>query len=299
MRTWPDLLDPPVSDGYKVTPVDQAIRTDMEVGTSRQRRITKARRDNISASIRMNDAQFEAFRVWYGDEYWSAAGDSEDISLWTRNAFTRVALSLAGPDSAICDQLVETTATDSHKASMVLDSHLNLNGLTINVMATLSAVGRTFGRLAVFDRAGVEHYAVVNLSTGAVSSSSGATVSITDRGIGWWRVLLTLATGSGGSDVTMVASLMSDAVTTTYAGNIGKSLGICEICAHEGNDIFVRTSADGYALGAAGGAAWFGMPLAVGRGLQVLETKFTGPWDASALPGLGWTVIMPFEVRNA
>lgn len=297
-RTWPDTFGAPISDGYTVSPVDQALRTDMESGTSRSRRITKARRDRINAAIRMNDLMMEAFRVWAGDEYWSAAGDSDDTSLWTRTNFTRQADGQVGPDDALADRFFETTTDGPHKASLNL-ADLNLSGLSFNLLATIKAGGRQFARVSVYDRAGVENYAVFDLTNGLVSSSSGVTASIVSRGNGWWRTKIAVSTGTGTSTVAAQLALMSDAVTTSYVGDTAKWLGTCEICAHSGSDIFVRTDASGNAQGAAGGTAWFFMPLAVGKGVQQLEAKFTGSWEASALPGLGWEITMPLEVRNA
>jgi hypothetical protein len=50
---------------------------------------------------------------------------------------------------------------------------------------------------------------------------------------------------------------------------------------------------------AAGGAAWFtGLYLALGEtGLTSAECRFNGPYSASAMPGLNWTVTAKLEVR--
>lgn len=56
---------------------------------------------------------------------------------------------------------------------------------------------------------------------------------------------------------------------------------------------------DDDSAGAAGGAAWFsGIDLALGTtGLVSSEVRFTGVWQASAEPGLNWSVTARLEVR--
>ena len=154
-------------------------------------------------------------------------------------------------------------------------------------------------RVGLVDRAGVVNYAVVNLTAGTVFSLTGVTCTVVSRGGNWWRVYITAATGVGASAVTAKIWMMSDSTTISYVGATTNWLGVCEVMGRVGNSTFIRTAASGNALGAAGGTAYFIMPLAVGKGIAKLEAKFTGPYSASALPGLGWNITMPLEARNA
>lgn len=76
MATWPNTLPKPQISGYAISPGDQAVRTDMDVGTQRVRRRTFARNDKISASWVFTDAQMSAFRTWFDDGTTGAAGGS-------------------------------------------------------------------------------------------------------------------------------------------------------------------------------------------------------------------------------
>lgn len=76
MAIWPTTLPRPSASGYAVKPIDQSIRTDMEVGAARSRRRTTARNDKVSASWTMTDAQLAIFRTWFDDAAAGAAGGS-------------------------------------------------------------------------------------------------------------------------------------------------------------------------------------------------------------------------------
>lgn len=52
------------------------------------------------------------------------------------------------------------------------------------------------------------------------------------------------------------------------------------------------------ATDAAGGSAWFSVSLPVGEtGLDTKDARFVGPWQATSLPGLLWSVSAELEVR--
>lgn len=299
MRKWPDMIDPPVSEGYSVAPVDQARRTEMETGTARARRVTKARRDRVKAVIRLADAEFDAFRAWYGDEAWSAAGDSDDLALWTRTNLTRAADLIIGPDGQLADVLTENTATGAHSVELALASSVNFDSVSVTLMATVKVTTRPYVRLILVGRDGVLRYATVSTSDGSVIFSTGVTVVVASRGSGWYRITITADTGIGSTAVAARLALLQASGTSSYAGDGSSTLSVCEVQARIGSSVFVRTDAAGDALGASGGSSWVLMPLAVGHGVETLEARFTGPWDASALPGLGWEVSLPLEVRNA
>lgn len=75
MATWPATLPSPRNSGYRVNPIDQTIRTDMDVGYSRTRRRTSARSDQVAAEWLFTDAQLDTFRTWFD-------GDGEGGAAW-------------------------------------------------------------------------------------------------------------------------------------------------------------------------------------------------------------------------
>lgn len=76
MATWPSSLPAPMVSGYGLEPVDQTIRTDMEVGSARARRRTTSRLDMVNVSWVFTDAQMAVFRAWLDDDVVGAAGGS-------------------------------------------------------------------------------------------------------------------------------------------------------------------------------------------------------------------------------
>ena len=83
MPTWPTALPDPLETNYALEPVDQTIRTDMELGAARVRRRTSARDDRITLSWVMTDAEYVVFRGWYADDAAGISGGAAwfDISL--------------------------------------------------------------------------------------------------------------------------------------------------------------------------------------------------------------------------
>lgn len=61
----PATLPRPTYSGYQVAPVDQTVRTDLEVGTARQRRRTTARNDHVTVVWMLTEAQMADFRSWF------------------------------------------------------------------------------------------------------------------------------------------------------------------------------------------------------------------------------------------
>lgn len=74
MATWPTTLPNPTESGYSLRPESQTIRTDMEVGPARMRRITSARNDSIALSWFMSNSQFTTFRAWFENGTTGLAG---------------------------------------------------------------------------------------------------------------------------------------------------------------------------------------------------------------------------------
>lgn len=65
MATWPTTLPAPQSSGYELRPVDQTLRTDMEKGPARVRRVSSARNDRVKLGWEMSDAQLAIYRTWF------------------------------------------------------------------------------------------------------------------------------------------------------------------------------------------------------------------------------------------
>lgn len=76
MVAFLSTLPNPDAKGYGIKPVDQVMRTEMEVGAARTRRRTFTRNDKISVSWTLKDAQLTAFRAWFDDPAQCAGGAS-------------------------------------------------------------------------------------------------------------------------------------------------------------------------------------------------------------------------------
>lgn len=302
MRRWPDTLPQTTSEGFRLVPVDQSIRTDMEVGAQRVRRRTRSRLYRVGMGFVLNDAQMALFSDWFDDRQVSICGASDSIAGWgVANTTIQLAQSLA-PDLVAADRLVETAADGMHFAEKVL-ADAAVNDLPLALTVTLRAAGRSRARLMLVDRAGAQHAVNADLTAGTILGTNGAplAMSIKDRGDGWYRLALQASTGVGAGQPAMRIGLLGPASEVSYAGTAGLGCDVCEVQARvrTGFDLFCPCDADGMALGAAGGSAWFRVPLATGGGLTTGEAKFAAMWEAQAAAGLKWQVTGQMEVRNA
>ncbi|WP_426033340.1 phage head spike fiber domain-containing protein [Cypionkella sp. TWP1-2-1b2] len=276
------------------------MRTDMEIGAQRSRRITFARNDVVDMSWVMEDAEFAAFRAWWNDEVWSIAGDSESLAAWTYLGAARTIGGALTPDGEIVDQVIEDAATSLHYTRLNLPDAAD--NQTLQLQVSLQAAGRQFARLAFYDRAAIQRYTDIDLINGVMSAQSGlASRLLENRGNGWWRLTIAAAVGSGGNVPNMRVFLMPTAATTNYAGDGISGLAISEIGVRTvtGFDLHLRTGTNGKALGAAGSTAWVQMPIAVGGGYKFVEARFKAPFKATAGAALNWNVSAQMEVRNA
>lgn len=98
MASWPTTLPPPSTD-YGLNPVDQAVRTEMDSGSSRTRRRTRARNDKVKVAWEMSDAQLKTFRDWFDDDAGAAGGAAWfNVNLLVGNSgFTAVEAKFSGP----------------------------------------------------------------------------------------------------------------------------------------------------------------------------------------------------------
>jgi len=298
---WPGTLPNPSADGFGLTPVSQSIRTNMEIGAQRVRRRTLARFDRMNVEWRMNETEFTAFRSWVESGAYSICGASDDFSAWTLAYSTRSVGGAIAPDGIVVDRMLETVDNTVHRISYVL-TDAAINDTTVVCSVTLKSVSRANARVYLIDRNSTPLSVDVNLTTGVLSGASGLiSSSIKDRGNGWWRVTIYANTGSGSASPIMRVNALSDSGNVTYAGDITKGLDICELQARlsTGYDLFLPTGSDGKALGAAGEASWFYMPVASGGGLTTAEARFTGPYKVVTQAALRRVVAAEVEVRNA
>jgi hypothetical protein len=68
MAAYPSTLPAPLAIDYQVMPIDQTIRTDMEVGAARVRRRTKYRMWTLTMSWFFTDAEASIFTSWLQDD---------------------------------------------------------------------------------------------------------------------------------------------------------------------------------------------------------------------------------------
>ncbi len=299
MRVFPDTLPPASWPSYVLTPLDQSIRTDMEVGEERVRRLTFARRDTVDIEWRMKDVEFNAFRAWFGDDAWSLTGDADDITTWSNNNSTIFANAAFGPDLQNVELVVETVAASViHAVTKSLPSVPQ--NATLVLRTTIKAAGRGFARLAFSDWAGVTHYTFIDLSTGVLGAQSGLiSRAVKDRTGGFWRVEMTCATGAGVATPFCRVNLSTDGTATAYTGDGVSGVYICEqqVRLYTGYDLYLPTDAAGNATGAAGGSGWFSISLPFGGGMVLKQARFIGTYAANPLQGLNWSIKGKMKVR--
>jgi len=300
MRRWPDCLPTPSFPGFGLSPVDQAKRSDMEVGLARTRRTTFAENDTVRMMWILEDKQMGAFRAFFRDAPVSVAGDSDDLTGWLTVGATLSPAVFAGPDDCGPTTLTETTSDSLHRLALNLPG-LAVSGRDVVIFASVAAAGRDFTRISFTDRSGAVISATLDLRDGSIAFGGGMTGEVTDRGRGFWRVRLVVNTGTG-TDVPQLRLLaMPDGSTVSYVGDGDSGIHVCEVSVAEaGNwNLFVRSGPDGRALGCAGGPGWVLMPMAVGGGFAFVEARFKGVFDATGGKGLEWTVTGTMEVRYA
>lgn len=76
MASWPATLPVPLQPGYELDPVPASLRTDMESGSARSRRVTKARNDGVAVTWKFTDAQMDIFRTWFDNDAEAAGGSA-------------------------------------------------------------------------------------------------------------------------------------------------------------------------------------------------------------------------------
>ena len=300
MRRWPDCLPTPSFPGFGQQPFDKTIRSDMEAGLARVRLTTFANADLVKMMWIMTDAQMGAFRAFWDDAPVSLAGDSDDLTGWTASNVTLSMAGAAGPDDSGPTALVETLATGVHQVTRALPGLIH-DATGVVIHASFAAAGRDWVWIGFLDRAGTTRAATLRLTDGYVVLGAGITAEVTNRGRGFWRIRLQVATGTGADVPQLTFRAMPDGATMSYAGDGVSGIRICEVAVAALADwnLFVRSGTDGRALGAGNGAAWVQVPLATGGGYAVVEARFKGVFDAIGGKGLEWTVTATMEARHA
>jgi len=116
MATWPATLPAPLQSGYALKPVDQLVRTDMEGGSARVRRVTTVRNDTVSLGWKLTDAQLLIFRNWFDDAVTGIDGGANwftGLSLAVGNGIqTTLECRFVGPfDAAMMDGSIRWQVT--------------------------------------------------------------------------------------------------------------------------------------------------------------------------------------------
>lgn len=302
IRRWPDTLPPASIPGFTIRPRDQARRTDMEVGPKRVRRLSRAELEIVTAPYIFDAAQMSAFKDWYYDRRVSLAGPSDSLAGWNLTQLTRSAGAATAPDLIAADRLLETTAESEHYAGLPLPETA-ANGLPILVRASLRAAGRDKARLILVDRAGLASAAVVDLAAGQLLARSGSLTAalVEPREGGWWRVTAWGNSGTGTGTPALRVGPLDGAGASTYAGNAALGIEVCEVQARipTGQDLFIPSDDEGFALGAAGGTAWFRIALATDGREVSAEARMDAMWNAQLTAALSGEVTLTMEVRNA
>jgi len=195
--------------------------------------------------------------------------------------------------------LLETTAVGAHYAGRNLTSLGN--DARVAVAVTLRASGRTRARVLIRGRDEVSRDLRINLTSGAVTSTSGLdSFSATARGAGWHRVRFVTTVGTGSATPALRVQTMTDAGVLSFVGDPELGVEVCELNARaDALPAVLPTDANGGVRGAAAGSAWSVIPLALGGGYAPVEARFEQTFEATVLPGLNWDVTAPLEIRYA
>lgn len=298
-RRWPDTLPGPSWPDYTVQPAPQSLRSQMEVGPPKTRRLTKARNDNVTPPFKMTDEQYWAFTTWYYDETAGAWG-SDSLTGWAFDGASGALAPVLGPMNEPVDALFEDTSTGFHRAQA--SAEIVPAGTSAIAWASLRAAARSRAWVDLSGRDGVVRSAIVDLAAGAIESTSGVTSAVlTPRGNGWHRLTLTAPIGSGG-DAPLMRIFAMDSGGRSYTGTGAAALSLAELQVRRsiaGRNLFIPAQADGKALGAAAGTAWFRTTLAFGGGLTDCEARYKAEYATKPLEGLNWEVKGLLETRDA
>lgn len=107
MATYPSTLPAPLAGAYSLNPVDQTVRTDMEMGAPRVRRRTAARNDRVAVGWLFTVAELDTFRDWFESASTGIAGGaswfSVALDVGTGTTLASVEARFVGPFQAARD----------------------------------------------------------------------------------------------------------------------------------------------------------------------------------------------------
>ena len=135
---------------------------------------------------------------------------------WSKSAATVTANATTSPDGTVdADKLAETATTSTHYALHFISA---VTGTTYAGSIFVKASERSWC-LVELGGAMLNTYAFINLSTGAVGTTSGSptTVSAQSYGNGWWRIVITKTASSSGTGHFAIYPAQADG-TASYAG---------------------------------------------------------------------------------
>jgi hypothetical protein len=145
-----------------------------------------------------------------------------DNAAWTKGNSSVTANAATAPDGSLtADKLVENTANAQHFA---LQSTTVVTNTSYTAAIYLKAAERGFARLINYDGASTFYGVVVNLATGAVTTTvsggttSGNAHSVTSVGNGWWLVSVTSTMAGTGRQLYLNIGLDGTS-TVTYLGD--------------------------------------------------------------------------------
>ena len=291
MQAYPSTLPAPLVSGYTLSPVDQTVRTDMEVGAARVRRRTRARNDLIDVSFLLTAAQMDEFREWFDGYEWQRknlflhSADCDSANGWNIGSnLTRVGKTTA-PDGSNSATVYTGTVFGDAWIGQSVDLSLNTS-YTLSVWAKLiSGSAPSSGSLLVSDH-DIDGSGVVMAGERTLLGWAG--ISST-----WKRFELPF-TNAGA--VTAMQYLCTDfangAHIAVWGAQIEPRLLASEFINTDGSPVVINET-----YGIAGGTSWFDMAIDVGSGPAVArEVRFKGPWKATRDSSM-WRVTAQIEVR--
>lgn len=116
MADWPTTFPSPLVSRWSLQPAPLTIRSEMEAGADRVRRVSQQRNDRVGATWVMSLAQFAEFRTWFSSE-------ALDGAAWFN-------IALQTGQSALCEESASARFVGSWTANA-------LNSKYIQVTATL------------------------------------------------------------------------------------------------------------------------------------------------------------------
>lgn len=98
MATYPSTLPRPQVTGYNLKPKNNVHRTEMEVGSPRQRQISSQDLDTVNVLWWFTDAEFYTFRNWYRTDIGHGAHWFTSIDLALGNGIETVEARIVNGD---------------------------------------------------------------------------------------------------------------------------------------------------------------------------------------------------------